>query len=128
MSVLTFGVAEYANVLTVIASNATNRHGQSMQALAETLSLISGANVACFNDKYRSKQPRIEAREIVAAVGEIRGKGDLAMAVRTVQLFEYNCVDNLDGFSVVEGSRHALCDILKRMMLVCALAARVVES
>lgn len=128
MSVLTFGVSEYANVLTVIASSPTNRHGASMVDLAETLALISGANVACFNDKYRAHSPRIEAREIISAVGEIRGKGNLADAVRTVQLFEYNCVDNLDGFSVVEGSREALCSILKRMMLVCALQAKVIDS
>lgn len=128
MSVMTFGADEFANVLTVISSSPANRYGQSLQEMAETLSLISGANMACYNEKYRCSEPRVEAREIVSAVAGIKGKGDLGQAVRTVQLFQYNCVDNIDGFERVEGSKDALLGILKKMMLVCAISARVIES
>lgn len=128
MSVILFSADELANVLVCISSNSTNRYGQSLQELAELLALISGANVACFNDKYRASEPRVEAREIVSAVGKITGKGNLSQAVRTTQLLHYNCVDNLDGIEAVEGSGPALMTILKKMMLSCAVAGKVIES
>lgn len=124
MSVCTFGVKEYGNLLRCVVSNG-GRWAPKAEDLAVELSRISAANVACFNARYSEHMPRAEPSEILVAF-KACPRGDMGKAVQMCCLLEYNCVDSTDGFDLVPGSRAALCYFLRKMMELCAIEARII--
>ena len=125
MSVMTFGLKEYANLAKALT---TMREGRAFNTDRETretceqLALISVANVTCFNDKYRAHDLPYSAEDIQIATRAVF-KTDFAQAVMTARMLEYNCVDNLDALSTVAGAKDALLHVMKTLMLVCASKA-----
>jgi hypothetical protein len=128
MSVCTFGTEELANVAAVICNANPHRTSDAIHRACEALALVSQANIACFNDKYRSDQTPSTAKEIERAI-MMRGfalKEDLPAAYSVAMLMHYNCDDEGGDFTLkIEGAAAALAQVLKGMMIAMAKKAGI---
>jgi len=134
MSVCVFGAAELANVAGMICNAPQDfRPNNLVQLVCDNLALISQANVACFNDKYRlaggeASMPATRAEIAKAMRPGSGGRFHVSIreAISCVSLMHYNCDDEGGDFTLkIEGAHAALIYVLKTMMLMALAAGKV---
>lgn len=127
MSVATFSTEELANLAVVLVRDRPTYfhdrdYASDLREACKALAKISEANVACFNDRYRSKGAKAEACPAEEIEAEARAHvgasapGDtttLARALSTAKLLYYNCVEDIDYTLKVEGAHAALIGVLE---------------
>ena len=131
MSVCTFGTTELANVAAAICNGEPRQFKttDTIHRICDQLALISQANVACFNDKYRCTEIASTAKEIEKLMRPVERGGlfmvaDLDQAISTAGLFHYNCDDEGGDFTLkIEGAAAALHSILGKLLYAVAAKA-----